>query len=138
MTKTIRQISLYLAWLVSVVGFIGALYASEIQHMPVCNLCWYQRICLFPLVIILGIAAYYDDRKIVKYVLPLTILGFIFALYQYLIQLFPGFAPIEVCGLGPSCTHVSFIWLGFITFPLLSLIGFLIITLLLIIAGIKK
>jgi len=136
--KNLRQISLYLAWLISIIGLVGTLYASEILNMPVCHLCWYQRICLYPLVIILGIAAYRDDRGIVKYALPLTIIGLIFAIYHYLMQMIPGFAPIEVCGIGPSCSHMDFLWLGFINFPFLSLVSFILIAILLIIAASKE
>ncbi|MEI8175019.1 MAG: disulfide bond formation protein B [bacterium] len=70
-------------------GFIFSLFASltsliysEIIHFLPCQLCWYQRIFLFPLVFIFAIAIWYKDRKIVKYVLPLLSIGFVVSIYQ--------------------------------------------------------
>lgn len=118
-----QQYALLLAWVIAIVAMISTLYASEILNMPVCHLCWYQRICMYPLVIILGMACYREDLTIVSYLLPFPVLGALFALYQYLEQMIPGFAPIGLCGTGPSCMDTPFQWLGFITFPLLSLLA---------------
>lgn len=116
--------SLYFAWLITLIALMGSLYSSVILHLPVCDLCWYQRICIYPLVIILGIAAYREDFGIVKYAMPLAVIGGLFALYQYLEQMIPGFAPIALCGVAsPDCSAVHFKGWGFITFPLISLIG---------------
>ena len=123
--KIARNYSLYLAWLVALVATMISLYLSVIQHWPVCDLCWYQRICIYPLVIILGIAAYRDDRAVVLYTMPLATLGLLFSLYQYLEQMIPGFAPLSLCGMNsPSCSHIHFQWLGFVTFPFLGMIAF--------------
>ncbi len=121
----LKKYGLYFAWLISLAGTLSALYAGEILQWPICNLCWYQRICLFPLTIILGIACFRDDHSIPTYTLPLSILGCVFALYQYLEQMIPGFAPINVCGLGPSCADDHLKLFGFITFALLGLFGFI-------------
>lgn len=125
MLNSLKKHSLYFAWLISLIGTLSALYASEILQWPVCNLCWYQRICLFPLAIILGIACFREDREIARYTLPLTIIGALFALYQYLEQMIPGFSPINVCGLGPSCADTQMKLFGFITFAFLSLCSFI-------------
>ncbi len=122
----LKNYSLYFAWLISLIGTLATLYLSEVLAWPVCHLCWYQRICLFPLTIILGIACFRDDKHIVPYILPLPIIGAVFSLYQYLEQMIPGFAPINVCGAGPSCSDIHLQLLGFITLPLLGLIGFLV------------
>ena|SRR3990167_2464806 len=132
MLKTLRNYALYFAWLIAVVSLLVTLYSSEVLHMPVCHLCWYQRIALYPLSIILGIAAYYNDTKICKYALPLAIISMLFALYQYLMQMIPGFAPIELCGVGPSCAETHFKLLGFMTYPLLSFMAALFIAILLL------
>jgi disulfide bond formation protein DsbB len=86
---------------------------------------------LYPLAIILGIACFRSDNRIAIYTLPLSVLGALFAIYQYLEQMIPGFAPIDVCGAGPSCRHIDWILGGFITLPLISAAGFLALTLLL-------
>ncbi len=127
-----KKYTLYLAWLISLLGTLLSLFLSEILQWPICALCWYQRICLYPLAIILGIACFRDDNKISIYSLPLTVLGTLFALYQYLEQMIPGFAPINVCGSGPSCNHIDWMWGKFVTLPLISALGFIMISILLI------
>ena len=124
-----KTVSLYLAWLITLTGLIFSLVLSNIYHWPICHLCWYQRMCLYPLVIILGIACFREDTRISIYTLPLTIVGALLALYQYLEQMIPGFAPIDVCGSGPSCSDVHMKLLDFITLPLISMVGFLLISL---------
>lgn len=127
--KINRYYSLYFAWLLALIMTIVSLYFSVVKHWPVCNLCWYQRVCIYPLVIILGIAAYREDHGIVKYTMPLAILGFLFSLYQYLEQMVTSFALINLCGVGgPDCSDIHFQGLGFITFPFLGMIGSLVIT----------
>ena len=125
-----RQVALLLAWLIATVALIGTLYASEIKDFPICLLCWYQRVCIYPLFIILGIGAFKDDSAAAIYSLPLTTLGFLFALYQYLEQMIPGFSPIEVCSNGPRCNETHMQFLGFITFPFLSMIACMLIAIL--------
>src|SRR3990167_9051521 len=119
----LRNYSLYLAWLIALIATLGSLYFSEIKLIPVCHLCWYQRICMYPLVILLGIAAYREDRSIVLYTMPLVILGLLFSSYQYVEQMIPEFAPIGLCGSGPECSAIHMEWLGFITLPFLSMIA---------------
>ncbi|MBP9726518.1 MAG: disulfide bond formation protein B [Gammaproteobacteria bacterium] len=126
--KGMKKYTLYLAWLSSMIGTVLSLFLSEMLHWPICALCWYQRICLYPLAIILGIACFRSDNRIAIYALPLTLLGILFAGYQYLEQMIPGFSPIDVCGSGPSCSRIEAIWLGFITLPLVSMVGFVVIS----------
>ena len=119
-----QKYGLYFAWLIALLALMGSLYSSVILHLPVCDLCWYQRVCIYPLVIILGIATYRHDLAIIKYAIPLAILGALFALYQYLEQMIPGFSPLALCSpTGPDCSHIHFKWLGFITYPFISLIA---------------
>ncbi len=134
MLKSVRQYSLYLAWLIALIALLISLFSSEVLNMAVCHLCWYQRVCIYPLAIILGIAAYQNDFKIVKYTLPLAIIGLLFAIYQYLEQMVSGFSPINFCCLkGPDCSDIHFKYWGFITFPFLSILATLAISVLLII-----
>lgn len=129
----IRQNTLYLAWLVAVVATLGSLYFSEIRGFIPCELCWYQRILMYPLSIILGIAAFYDEEKIKKYVLPLSIIGMGVSSFHYMEQKIPGFAAIKPCTQGVPCNVQYINWFGFVTIPFLALIGFTLITLLLIV-----
>jgi disulfide bond formation protein DsbB len=99
-----------------------------------CVLCWYQRICLFPLVLIIGVGLFPADKKVVKYALPLALAGWLIALYHSL--LYSGIIPasIQPCSQGVSCTEEYINLFGWITIPMLSLFSFsLIIALLLIV-----
>lgn len=124
-----RKYALYGAWLISALGLLFSLYFSEIKHMEPCHLCWYQRICLFPLVVILAIATHQGFTGIAYYVLPQVAVGFFLAIYQIVIQEIPGFNPIDMCGSGPSCSEKLLIGLGPITIPMLSALGFFLIAL---------
>lgn len=129
---SIKKNSLYLAWIVSIAGMIFSLSLSGIFEWPICHLCWYQRICLYPLAIILGIACFRGDNRVAIYTLPLSLIGVVFSLYQYLEQMIPGFTPINVCGQGPSCSDVHMQLFGFITLPFISMIGFAAVSVLLV------
>jgi len=129
-----RNLELYLAWLLAFFGTLISLYFSEIRHLEPCHLCWYQRICLFPLAITLGIAAYKSFFDITRYVLPQIIIGFLFATYQIAIQEIPGWNPIDICGAGPSCSEKINIGLGIITIPMLSACAFFVIGLLVLLS----
>ncbi|RSL35101.1 disulfide bond formation protein B [Salibacterium salarium] len=138
MIASLRPYVLYAAWLVSVVATFGSLYFSEVLGYVPCEFCWYQRIAMYPLVILLGIAAFYNDTKIVGYVLPLSIIGSLVSIYHYLMQKIPGFAPIEPCADGVPCQVQYVNALGFITIPFLALVAFTIITALLVFLRIKR
>ncbi|GGD52090.1 disulfide oxidoreductase [Paenibacillus nasutitermitis] len=128
----IRQYTLYMAWIVAVVATLGSLYFSEIRGFIPCELCWYQRILMYPLSLILGIAAFYEEYKIKKYVLPLSIMGICVSSFHYMEQKIPGFAAIKPCTQGVPCNIQYINWLGFVTIPFLALLGFSLITLLLL------
>ena len=118
--------TLFCAWASSFVATIGSLYFSEVLHFEPCNLCWYQRILMYPLVIILGIAVIKKDYKIGVYSFPIASIGSCIAFYHYLIQKVPSLSTDKLCGRIP-CTGDYINWFGFITIPLLALLAFLII-----------
>jgi disulfide bond formation protein DsbB len=120
---------LYLAWIVSVVAVGGSLYLSEVMAFTPCKLCWIQRIFMYPLVLLLGRAAYRDDRKLIGYVLPLSIIGGLFSLYHYAEQKIPGLADLLPCTQGVPCNEDYLDWFGVITIPLMALAAFILITL---------
>src|SRR5438445_653716 len=119
----IKKYGLLIAWLIALIAMLSTLFASEILRWPVCLLCWYQRIAIYPMVILLGMAAYKSETVIIPYVLPFPMIGFLFAVYQYLEQMIPGFAPIDFCTPTVPCdvTHIKL--LGFITIPFLSAVA---------------
>lgn len=130
MDKKNKQLEhvLFLAWAASLIATMGSLYFSEILKLIPCDLCWLQRIFMYPLSIILAIAVVRKDYFIYRYVLPLSIIGGLFSSYHYLIQKVPALAEqANTCGIVP-CTGEYINWLGFITIPFLALIAFSIIT----------
>ncbi len=114
----------FAAWLVSSVSALGALFFSEIMQLPPCALCWYQRIFMFPLVLILPIGLFPFDRKVVRYALPLAVVGWLVAVFQML--LVAGIVPekLEPCMQGVPCSETVIEWFGFVTIPLLSVTAF--------------
>lgn len=118
---------LFIAWAVSVIATLGSLYLSEIKGFLPCDLCWFQRIFMYPLTILLGIAYFKDDVGIAKYVLPLSFIGGGISLYHVTIQrIFSATGNAVACGKVPCYTDYLN-WFGFITIPLLALIAFVII-----------
>ena len=122
------------SWIISAVSTAGSLFFSEVMMYPPCVLCWYQRICMYPLVIILLTGLFPVDKNVVRFSVPLAAFGWFIAFYHNLLyyKILP--ESVAPCRAGISCTTVHIEWLGFVTIPLLSLISFtLIISLLLIV-----
>ena len=122
------QLLLNVSWVMAFVSMAGSLYFSEILHFPPCILCWYQRIAMYPLVVIIAVGILKKDRNLPYYVLPLSVIGGLIAGYHNLLnyQIIPeSTAP---CLAGISCTTKFIEWFGFITIPFLSLLAFMFIT----------
>ncbi|PJN88426.1 disulfide oxidoreductase [Bacillus sp. mrc49] len=120
--------SLLFAWILSIMATAGSLYFSEILHYVPCTFCWYQRILMYPLVLLLGRAFYEQDLKIHRYILPLSILGMLVSGYHYCLQKIPALQQFEMCQSGVPCSVDYINWLGFITIPFLAFIAFTLIT----------
>ncbi|MFF2089137.1 disulfide oxidoreductase [Paenibacillus sp. NPDC058174] len=129
-----QRTGLYFAWLVSLVATGGSLYFSEIEGFIPCDLCWYQRIFMYPQAIILGIAAYRGDRRIVWYTLPLSLIGGLISLYHNIEIWFPKLGEVAPCRSGIPCNQDYLNWFGFITIPLMALAAFILITIFLLLA----
>jgi disulfide bond formation protein DsbB len=119
-----KWIFVFTAWFIALLSSLGSLFFSEVMGLPPCQLCWYQRICMYPLVFIFLAALFPFDRSLLRYSLPLIITGFLTAIYHNLLyyKILPKSA--SPCSQGISCTTVQLEWLGFITIPLLSLTAF--------------
>jgi disulfide bond formation protein DsbB len=115
---------LFLCWLLVSMSTLGSLFFSNVMEFAPCVLCWYQRICLFPLVIILAAGLFPFDKSVVKYVLPLVIVGWLMSLYHTL--LYAGIIPenIQPCTQGVSCTEEYIDLFGFLSIPMLSFLAF--------------
>lgn len=116
---------LYIIFVQALVATVGSLFFSEVMHWTPCVLCWYQRILMYPLVVISAVGILRKDKHVSSYALPLSLSGFLVAAYHNL--MYYGLIQ-ETCVQGVSCTTRFFAWFGFITIPLLSLIAFAVIT----------
>ncbi len=123
----------YAAWAIALAGLVGSLILSEVLEFPPCELCWYQRIALYPLVVIVGIGIAYRDAGWRRYAMVLTVIGLAIAIYHNL--LYYGIIPEEItpCTEGVPCNARQLELFGFITIPLMSLGSFAMILLCLII-----
>ncbi len=121
----ISRYGLYLAWLIATLATLASLYYSEVLKFIPCNLCWYQRIAIYPLVIILGRASYKRDKQIIPYARALAFVGLLFATYHVLEIYIPGFSGIDLCGLGANCREGFINYFGFLNIPLMSALSFI-------------
>lgn len=126
------------AWLVAGTSTLGALFFGEVMQLPPCVLCWYQRICMFPLAVILPFGLFPLDRKVLRYALPLAVPGWLLAVFHVL--LVAGVIPenIKPCTQGVPCSETVIEWFGFVTIPLLSVVAFSTIIALLIAAHLRS
>lgn len=122
------------AWAVALIATIGSLYFSEIVRFEPCRLCWYQRIAMYPLAVILLVAAARRDPGVRWYAAPLAGIGAVISTYHYVLEWFPQLES-GACGVGPPCTLVWFREFGFVSLPYLALSAFLLILALLWIAA---
>ena len=115
---------LFAAWCIAVVASLGSLFFSEVMEFAPCALCWYQRVCLFPLVIVLARGLFPLDPGVVRYALPLAAVGWLLAAYHCMIH--AGWIPagMQPCGRGVSCSEEYVALFGFLSIPSLSLLAF--------------
>lgn len=120
---------LLLSWLTALAATLGSLYFSEALHWVPCTLCWYQRIFMYPLAFILGVAFYKNDNEVIKYVIPLSMTGMAISVYHTLLQKIPYLQQFEMCTSGVPCSSDYLNLFDFITIPMLAFVAFFIITL---------
>jgi disulfide bond formation protein DsbB len=129
MSKEISKHNLLLAFIVSLTATSGSLFFSEVLGYVPCELCWFQRIFMYPLPIIFLVALLRQDRNVRRYALPLSVIGAIIAAYHYTIQRLSIQTACDASG--PSCMTVEMFRLGYITIPMMALTAFIMIFLLL-------
>lgn len=124
-----HDVLLYLAWFIALIATAGSLFFSEVMMLPPCLLCWYQRIAMYPLVIVIAVGIILRDYRLKFYALPLALCGLAISVYHNL--LYYGILPESAapCSQGVSCTSRQIEWLGFITIPLLAFVAFSLIAL---------
>lgn len=119
-----------LAWLVAFGAMVGSLYFSEIANYEPCRYCWFQRIAMYPLALLLLIAMVRRDRNIAWYAVPIASIGALLALRHRYLELNPSFGP-GGCSADVPCSAVWFERLGFVTLAVMALFGFVSIIILL-------
>lgn len=138
--KNKSQILILMCWIVALASALGSLFFSEVMRFSPCVLCWYQRIAMYPLVLIFLVGGFQTARSTFAFSLPLVVSGWVIAFYHNLLhyKIVPESA--SPCLEGVSCSTVYINWFGFLTIPMLSLIAFttLIVLLTLLRKGIEN
>jgi len=128
------ELALPLGLAVALTTTLGSLYLSEIAKFPPCPLCWYQRICMYPNVVLFAVAWWRRDRNVRFYVLPLVAIGAVIAAYHYLLERFPD-SVSSVCSTDVPCETV-WVWkFHFLSIPGMAGISFLMLGTLAVLAG---
>ena len=123
--SAITDAGLWLAFIVAATATLGSLYFSEVADFIPCRLCWFQRIAMYPLSVVLLVGAIRRDAAVRWYAGPIAAIGAVIAGYHTLIEWRPEL-DTGTCELsGPSCTATWFREFGFISLALMSLVGFL-------------
>lgn len=115
-------------FLLSLSALLGSFFLSEIAKYPPCELCWYQRIFMFPQPVILGIAMLKNDVSTKIYSLSLAGIGLLIALYHILVQGGQVFSPCSTQAV--NCSVKQFVYFGYVTIPVMSATAFIILILL--------
>jgi disulfide bond formation protein DsbB len=119
--EDVGRIALPLAWLVAGVTMLGSLYYSKVQGYIPCELCWYQRICIYPWTVILAIAAWRRDTAIRIYAIPVLCISVVISIYHTWIMAYPPSSGTSFCTLAAPCT-TRYVWeFGFVSLPFMAL-----------------
>lgn len=130
----VRPNALKVAALVAVVATLGSLYYSQFAHFVPCEFCWYQRIGIYPLAVILPIAAFRGDHDVRVYVLPINAITALVSVYHILMERFPSVFETQ-CSTTVPCSLIWFESFGFITLPTMALTTSITIGALLLVGG---
>jgi len=131
--KNSSWLLIFLAWTTALIATLGSLFFSEVMGFPPCTMCWYQRICMYPLAVIFLVALIRNDKNVLFYASPLVVVGWFWAFYHSLLIYGVIKEEMTPCSLGVPCSVSYFNWLGFIDIPTLSLTAFTLIAIFLVI-----
>lgn len=134
-SNMIQEYYTILVFLLSSAAVVGSLTLSEVINLPPCELCWYQRILMYPVALI-SLVALIANENIRKYVLAFSIIGGLIAIYHILLQFFP--TVFECSDEVAKCSAVQFSEFGYITIPVMSLTIFVLLILVSLFGKIKK
>jgi disulfide bond formation protein DsbB len=122
--------AIWAAWVVALVATVGSLVYSEVIHFEPCRLCWFQRIAMYPLAIVLLVGGIRREFAVKYYALPLALIGLGVSVYHYLLQTFPTLES-GACDPTNPCSAKYVDIFGFITIPFMAGCGFIVIAVLL-------
>lgn len=122
--------ALWLAFLVAAVATAGSLVYSEVVGFVPCRLCWYQRIAMYPLAVVLLVGASRREGLVKRYALPLSVGGLAISIWHYLVQLYPRLEG-GACDVSVPCSARYVEVFGLVSIPFMAGAGFIVITVLL-------
>jgi disulfide bond formation protein DsbB len=131
--ETLARQSVWLAWLVAAVAAGGSLYLSEIADYPPCQFCWYQRIAMYPLAVILLVGALLRDRRVSLYAAVFPLVGAAISIYHIYIEVNPD-KEGAACRAGVPCSVRWIDEFGYVTIPVMALSAFSLIAVLLVVS----
>jgi disulfide bond formation protein DsbB len=117
---------LWAAFLVAAIATGGSLFFSEVAGFVPCDLCWFQRICMYPLSILTLFAAFHGDYRFARYLLPLPVVGACVSIYHLLVENHVVATP-AACKVGAGCAVKWINYFGYMTIPTLALTGFVLL-----------
>jgi disulfide bond formation protein DsbB len=135
--QAVQEGGVWLAWGVALVATLGSLWFSEFADFVPCRLCWFQRIFMYPLAIVLLVGALFRDRRVVWYALPLTVIGALFSAYHVYVEINPEVESAACRAGGVPCSLKWIDEFGYITIPVLAGTAFVLIGLLLAVVALR-
>ena len=116
------EVALPIAASIATVATLGSLWMSEVAGYVPCALCWYQRIAMYPLVVVLGVASWRRDSQVWRTAVPISVIGAAISVWHIVIERNPGLS--GPCDPQAPCAVRWVEELGFLTLPTMALIGF--------------
>lgn len=125
-------VPVWLTWMVALVASVGSLIYSEVIGFEPCRLCWFQRIAMYPLAVVLLVGAMRREAAVRFYALPLALVGLGISIWHYLIQAFPSLSDAASCDPSVPCSARYVDVFGFVSIPFMAGAGFTLISVLLL------
>ena len=122
--------AVWLAWVVALVATVGSLMYSELFHYVPCRLCWFQRIAMYPLAVVLLVGALRREVAVKFYAIPIALIGLVISIYHNVLQFFPSLEGTSCDPLVP-CSARSIEMFGFMDLPFMAGAGFIVVAVLL-------
>ena len=124
MASELRPLALWLAWLVAATSMFGSLWFSESKGLEPCHLCWYQRIAMYSLAVVLLVGAIRRDHGVRRYAVPLAAIGLAISIYHRLIEANPDWESSGTCSVAVPCNTPYFYVFDIFTLAMMAMCGF--------------